>query len=160
MFLFTTTLFSGLVAGLLYAYSVSVNMGLKSLGNTEYIRAMQAINSAIQNPAFFISFMGLLVLFPITVYQQYSLHSDSLYLLVSGMIIYFVGVFALTITGNVPLNEQLAKFSIATSSADEISAMRKAFEEPWNKLHAIRTAASIISFGCLLFFILKQLPRS
>jgi uncharacterized membrane protein len=66
MALFTTILFSGLVAGLLYSYSTSVNPGLKALPDNEYIRAMQSINTAIQNPVFFIAFMGLLLLFPFT----------------------------------------------------------------------------------------------
>ena len=45
----TTT---ALIAGLLYAYSCSVNIGLGRLADAEYISAMQSINKAIQNPLF------------------------------------------------------------------------------------------------------------
>jgi uncharacterized membrane protein len=60
--LFFTILLSGLVAGLLYAYSCSVNSGLKNLPDAAYLKAMQSINIAIQNPLFFASFLGLPVL--------------------------------------------------------------------------------------------------
>ncbi len=157
VFLFTTVLFSGLISGLLYAYSCSVNPGLKSLADKEYIKAMQSINIAIQNPYFFISFMGLLLVFPITTYLLYGHQTSvSFYLFVSAMLIYFVGVFGITMFCNVPLNEKLAKFPISTATTNEISAMRQAFEKPWNRYHRIRTLASIISFGLTILSIIKQ----
>lgn len=155
-FLFISILFSGLVAGLFYSYSCSVNIGLKSLQNSEYIKAMQSINIAIQNPVFFISFMGLLVAFPITTYHLYAQQNASFYLFAAAMIIYFAGVFGVTIFCNIPLNEQLAKFPILTANQNEISAMRKAFEKPWNSYHTIRTIASIIAFGLTILSVLKQ----
>ncbi|MEO7977994.1 anthrone oxygenase family protein [Flavobacterium sp.] len=154
--LFTTVLFSGLIAGLFYSYSCSVNIGLRLLSNSEYLKAMQAINASIQNPAFFISFMGLLVAFPVTTFQCYSANTNYLYLLWIGMIIYFIGVFGVTIFFNVPLNEQLAKFNIENATSTEILSMRKAFENPWNTFHTIRTVASLISFSLIIVFVLKQ----
>ncbi len=154
--LFTTILFSGLVAGLMYSYSCSINIGLKELSNTEYIKAMQSINIAIQNPLFFISFIGLLVLFPISIFQFYGQPANSFYLLVLAMVIYFIGVFGVTVFCNIPLNEQLASFSTITATENELSVMREVFEKPWNTFHQIRTVASIISFGFSIIFILKQ----
>jgi uncharacterized membrane protein len=155
--LFATILFSGLVAGLLYSYSTSVNPGLKALPDNEYIRAMQSINTAIQNPVFFIAFMGLLLLFPFTTYLLYNqVSKNSFYLFALAMAIYFIGVFGVTMFFNVPLNEQLAKFSLSTASQNEISAMRELFEKPWNRYHAIRTILSILSFGLTILSVLKQ----
>ena len=157
MALFTTILFSGLVSGLLYAYSTSVNPGLKSLPDNEYIRAMQSINTAIQNPLFFLSFMGLLLLFPLTSYLLYGQETkSSFYFFALAMVIYFIGVFGITIFFNVPLNEQLAKFSLSTSTQNEISAMRKLFEKPWNNYHTIRTILSIVSFGLTILAVIKH----
>ena len=156
VFMFTTILFSGLIAGLLYSYSCSVNVGLKTLSNTEYIKAMQSINIAIQNPIFFLAFMGLLIVFPITTFQLYQQQTNSFYLFVTAMVTYFVAVFGVTIFFNVPLNEQLAKFSILTANENEILLMRQKFENPWNTYHSIRTVASIVSFGLTILFILKQ----
>lgn len=156
MMLLITLLLSGLVTGLMYAYSCSVNIGLRSLPDAEYIKAMQAINIAIQNPAFFLSFMGLLLMFPVTAYQQFTQQGNFLYILIIALLIYFIGVFGVTAFGNVPLNNQLAKFQLLTSNRDEIAAMRKAFEKPWNHLHTIRTGAAIISFGLTILYVLKQ----
>jgi len=154
--LFTTILLSGLVAGLLYAYSCSVNPGLKTLSDSEYVKAMQAINLAIQNPIFFISFMGLLLLFPVTSFQLYGSQTFSFVLFIGAMIIYFVGVFGITIFCNVPLNEQLAKFPILHATQHEISSMRQTFEKPWNTYHTVRTFAAILSFGLTILAITKQ----
>ena len=65
--------------------------------------------------------------------------------MVIASIVYFVGVFGVTVLGNVPLNEALDKFDLATASASEINAQRIKFEVSWNRLHAIRTIASMIS---------------
>ena len=154
--LFITILFSGLVAGLLYSYSCSVNIGLKALPDAEYLQAMQSINIAIQNPYFFISFMGLLLLFPISARGFYSMQAmTSFYLLLIAISLYFIGVFGVTVFGNVPLNNQLAKFVISSASSDEISTMRSAFETAWNKFHLIRTVSAILSFAFTILSIIK-----
>lgn len=153
--LFTTILFTGLMAGLLYGYSCSVNPGLKSLSDSEYIKAMQSINKVIQNPIFFITFLGLALLYPITVYQLHSYNRDSFLFLAAALAAYFVGVLAITIFFNVPLNEHLARFSVTSANPEEINKMRQAFENPWNMYHTIRTIASILSFGLSIISIIK-----
>lgn len=154
--LFITILLSGLVAGLLYSYSCSVNIGLNKLSDAEYLKAMQSINIAIQNPYFFISFMGLLVMLPLTAWKFYSPQPTvSFYFLITATSLYFIGVFAVTLFGNVPLNNQLAKFVISSATPNEISAMRLAFEKTWNNFHLIRTIAAIISFGFTILSVIK-----
>ena len=154
--IFTTILLSGLVAGLLYSYSCSVNIGLRALPDAEYLKAMQSINLAIQNPFFFVSFMGLMIMLPLSAWQLHSLPSHSpYYALFLAMILYFIGVFGVTVVGNVPLNNQLAVFNITQASSNEISTMRIAFEKPWNTFHLIRTISAIISFGLTILSLLK-----
>jgi uncharacterized membrane protein len=157
IFYFLSLFFSGLIAGLLFSYSCSVNLGLKSLANNEYLKAMQSINLAIQNPFFLISFIGLLLVFPFSTYVLYRAQTaTSFYLLHTAMIIYFIGVFGITMFCNVPLNNQLAKFPISSACINDISTMRKNYEKPWNTYHTIRTIASIISFGLTILSIIKQ----
>src|SRR5687767_15970411 len=60
-----TLLVTALIAGLFYAWSVSVNPGLHRLSDGEYLRSMQQINRVILNPLFFASFMGALIMLPI-----------------------------------------------------------------------------------------------
>lgn len=128
---------TALIAGLLYAYSVSVNGGLHRLTDSEYVAAMKSINDVIQNPVFLLSFVGPVILLPLAAFLQIEAYPAFIFL-VAASLLYIVGTFGLTIAGNVPLNEKLAR-----SSAQEVTAARAQFEGPWNRLHAIRTAASI-----------------
>lgn len=133
---------TALMAGLFYAYSCSVNPGLARLPDTEYLTAMQSINRAILNPAFLGVFMGALLLLPLSAYFQYTpAPSLRFWLLAAAAVVYAAGLFGVTMLGNVPLNTMLDTFVIEQASAADITAMRKAFESPWNRLHAIRTIA-------------------
>ena len=148
--LFLAALSTALMAGLFYSYSCSVNPGLGKLGDKEYLMAMQSINRAILNPAFFSAFLGALILLPLAAYLNYNIQSARFWLLCIAAVIYTIGLFGVTMFGNVPLNEVLDKFSINTSSIEEIHAMRKLFEGPWNNYHFIRTLAVVFSLLCVL----------
>jgi uncharacterized membrane protein len=144
--LIITTIAIALITGLWYAYSCSVNPGLGRLSDDRYIAAMQEINRAILNPVFFSTFIGTLGLLPLCTWLCFDkLTTGQWMLMLTASILYLVGVFGVTILGNVPLNEALDKFDLAGASATEITAQRIKFEAPWNRLHAIRTTASFIS---------------
>jgi uncharacterized membrane protein len=142
-----------LIAGLFYSYSCSVNPGLSQLSNTEYLKAMKSINKAILNPLFFLSFLGSLVMTPLTtgLYFYRSMETDlSFYLLASASLVYVTGVFGTTVLGNVPLNNSLEAFDIGKATSDEIKLKRLSFEGAWNRLHAARTIANAIALILLL----------
>ena len=146
---------TALMAGLFYAYSCSVNPGLNRLPDTDYLMAMQSINRAIQNPIFFVSFMGAPILLIWSTWLQYGQpHSTRFWLLLAATIVYLLGALAVTAFGNIPLNEALDKFPIQTASADEIAAQRVKFEIPWNNWHTLRTIASLVA---LVFVIMACL---
>ena len=148
----TTT---ALIAGLLYGYFCSVNPGLHRLSDTEYLTAMQSINRAIQNPIFFISFLGTPILLSVSTWLHYSQPIASrFWLLLAATVVYILGVIGVTALGNIPLNETLNSFSIDTASAQEIAAQRTQFEGPWNTWHTIRTIAAI---GALVLVIVACL---
>lgn len=133
--LILTTLTTALIADLFYSYSCSVNIGLGHLTDKEYLAAMQSINNAILDPLFFLSFMGTLVLLPVSCCLNYQ--ESSFVFLLWAAIIYVVGAFGVTVFGNVPLNEALAQFDLQSASLQEIANQRMKFEAPWNTLHAI-----------------------
>lgn len=54
----TATVASGLVAGLFYAFSVSVMRGLGRTGDSTFVEAMQNVNVAILNGWFALAFVG------------------------------------------------------------------------------------------------------
>lgn len=149
--LLLTALATALIAGLFYAYSCSVNIGLGRLPDSEYLNAMQKINAAILNPGFFASFMGTLILLPVSTWLQFSAgNSTRFYLLLAATAVYVIAVFGVTILGNVPLNEQLAAANLQKLSIQQVSELRMAFEKPWLLYHMVRTVASAISLVLVL----------
>lgn len=148
MIFILTTIVTGLIAGLFYAYSCSVNPGLTRLKDVEYLSAMQAINSAILNPVFFLTFMGTLLLLPISTWLQYKAggNSNAYFLLLIASLVYIIGVFGVTVIGNVPLNELLAKADLKSMNLEELFTLRSKFEKPWLFYHQIRTVSVVVSF--------------
>lgn len=145
--LLSGSFFTALIAGLFYSYSCSVNIGLGRLSDDAYLRAMQSINRAILNPWFFASFMGTLILLPLCAWMLYKHEAGSpaFYLVLFAALIYVIGVFGVTMFGNVRLNEALDKFDIGSAALSELKAQRIKFEKPWNNLNLIRTIGSLVS---------------
>ena len=143
-FLILTTLASGLMAGLFYAWSISVTPGLSKVEDKNYLHSFQSMNQAIINPIFLICFMGLAVLLPLISYLSFN--SIVFEYVLSASIIYMLGVMAVTFLGNIPLNNNLDSLEIDSMSAEQISTFRNGFENKWNKLNYIRTISSSLSF--------------
>ena len=149
--LLITATFSGLIAGLFYAYSCSVNLGLGKLSDIEYIKAMQSINREIQNPVFFSCFFGTLILIPLSAFLQYNQQATfKVWLLLTAAVTYVIGVFGVTAFGNVPLNEALENFNTIGAANEAIQHQRALFETKWNSLNTIRTVFSILTVILLI----------
>lgn len=149
-------LLTGLVAGLFYSYACSVTGALGKLTDREYITAFQSINTAILNPWFFASFMGSLIVLPLATWFSYHAGVNfSFWLLLSATAMYVVGVFGVTMAGNVPLNNMLMDINVNTVSPQELFSLRERFEAPWNKLNLIRTIAAVLCFLLAILSILK-----
>ncbi|RXM53149.1 DUF1772 domain-containing protein [Chryseobacterium sp. CH1] len=142
--LIITTVLTALIAGLFYAYSCSVVLGLGKLSDAEYLKAMQNINREILNPVFFASFMGTAILLPVSTFFLRGEQPAFIFILLATLA-YLIGVFGVTVVGNVPMNDQLDQFDISGSTAEAIKKLRDNFENRWNFLNNIRTVFSIIS---------------
>ena len=89
------------MAGLFYNWTTAITVGLGQLSDREYIAAFQAINRAIQNPLFFVSFFGTAILLPICTYLHYQQPvTPVFYALLAATVLYGLGVMAVTIYGN------------------------------------------------------------
>lgn len=159
VFLLITAVLTALIAGLFYAYSCSIVLGLGKLSDTEYLKSMQNINREILNPVFFMSFMGTAVLLPVTTFLFRGESSVFIFLLLASAA-YLIGVFGVTIVGNVPLNDMLDKFDISSSTIEAIKQMRESFENRWNLLNTVRTIFSVISIVLVICACIwrKELP--
>jgi uncharacterized membrane protein len=155
--LIVTTTFTGLIAGLFFAFSYSVVLGLGKLPDVEYLRAFQHINRAIQNPVFLTCFMGILLLLPLSTYLHYQKPlTPQFWLLLSATIIYLIGVFGITVMGNIPLNNTLDAFNIEGASPQSVRTQRLAFEGTWNNLNIIRTIASTVTLILSVIACMKK----
>ena len=141
---------TALIAGLFYAWSCSVNPGLGKLPDAGYLAAMQSLNREILNPLFFMSFMGTVILLPVSTWMQYSNPvSTRFYLMLGATLVYGIGTFGVTMLGNVPLNNALDGINLQ-SSPEVLHQQRELFEGPWNRLHSIRTIANAIALILVL----------
>jgi uncharacterized membrane protein len=66
------------------------------------------------------------------------------------MICYWLGVMAVTIFGNIPLNNILYAFDVNSAQSADLTKQQQAFESRWNTLNTIRTIASIGSLGLMV----------
>lgn len=153
--LFTTVLLNALSTGFFFAWSVSVILGTKKVGDFTYLESMQNINREILNPAFFIVFFGSLIALAITTYLQFN-NKIVFLLMLASTIIYLMGTFGVTAFGNVPLNNELEALNITKLNLTELKDFRTYYESAWNHLHSIRTIASMVSFILLLISIYFQ----
>jgi uncharacterized membrane protein len=163
--LLLTTICVGLMAGVFYAYSCSVMPGLSRLPDREFLAAMQSINRAIQNPVFFISFFGALVLLPVCSFMKFGhpLLLSSRFI-IAATLVYLIGAFGVTVFGNIPLNNSLDKFDYANASGEALNLQRAAFEAKWNSLNLVRALSSVISFilvviACIYNFAATPNPQ-
>ena len=141
---------TGLMAGVFYAYAVSVNLGLAEQPDASYVAAMNEINEKIQNPLFFSAFFGAVV-FPLAALVAHvpRRRSGRFRLILLASLLYVGGGFLVTALANVPLNEELAL--VATdASADELARARAAYEGPWNGWNGVRGLFSLAAFVALI----------
>ena len=144
------TLTTGLIAGVFYAYAVSVNLGLAAQPDASYVATMNAINERIENPLFFLSFFGA-VLFLLAALAAHSSRprSGRFWLVALACAFYIGGGFLVTVFVNVPLNEELARVA-SDASAGELGRARAAYEDPWDFWNDVRAVSSVLAFVALV----------
>jgi uncharacterized membrane protein len=151
------TLATGLVAGVFYAYSVSVNLGLAAQPDESYVATMQAINERIQNPIFFASFFGAVLALLAALAVHYPRPRPVRFWLVAlACVLYIGGGFMITAFVNVPMNEQLAAVDPGAPPG-VLSEARDAYEVPWDFWNGVRAALSTLAF---LVLVCASLARS
>ncbi len=154
------TLTTGLIAGVFYAYSVSVNLGLADQPDASYVATTSAITHKIGNPLFFASFLGA-VLFLIL---ALALHlrrprSGRFWLVVLACALYIGGGFLVTMFVNAPMSYQLAAVD-PDAPAPVLAEARDAFEGPWNFWNDVRAVFSTLAFLALIGACLLREERT
>ncbi|MEV3859331.1 anthrone oxygenase family protein [Streptomyces sp. NPDC050095] len=141
------TVAMGLIAGAFYVFSCAVMPALGRSGDRTYIEVMQNINDVIQNPVFFLSFFGALLLTGAAAWR--ARHQRRLLVWVLAALAVYAVAFVLTSGVNVPLNDALAKAGDPAKIADP-AKVRGDFEDPWVAWNAVRAVLCTVAMGCLV----------
>jgi len=148
---YATAIGAALVAGIFYAFSTFVMKALGRLPPREGIAAMQSINVVVINPLFLLAFFGTGGLCAATIATSLLAETEiSLVPALIGCILYLVGCIGVTMVGNVPLNERLARTAPDDTDAESLWRLYLARWTLWNH---VRTAASLTSAACFALAI-------
>lgn len=136
---------SGLVTGLLFAFSLVVMRALRELPAATGMAVMQRINVLIVNPLFLLLFLGtaLLSVALLIVVLRGAPAAGGGWLL-AGAACYLLGPLGVTVCFNVPLNNRLA-----ARTATEAAEAWPAFVRPWLAWNHVRSAIGTAGIGAL-----------
>jgi uncharacterized membrane protein len=123
---------SGLLAGVYFAYAVSVMPALRSMEDHTFVTVMNRINVVIVNPVFLLAFLGA----PVLALVVLAWDRDGWAIAAA---VLAVLTLVITFAANVPLNDALAD-----------GGTREAFENPWTAWNIVRTVTGTASLVCLL----------
>jgi uncharacterized membrane protein len=144
---------SGLMAGLFFAFSVSVMGALARIQPHEGIAAMQSINRVILNPLFLLVFLGTAVVCLLLVLlSAWSWGNAGAGYALAGAALYLAGCIIVTMAFNVPLNDALAAVEPASADGAAMWARYLSSWVPWNHARTIAclAAASFLTFAIYL----------
>ncbi|MGI5193922.1 DUF1772 domain-containing protein [Streptomyces sp. CA-288835] len=144
--LVAATVAMGLIAGTFYIFACAVMPALARSDDRVYVEVMQNIDDVIQNPVFFLSFIGALILAGISAWQLRSF--ERLRGWVWAALVAYALAFLFTVMVNIPLNTDLVDAGDPARIADP-AAVREEFEDPWVAWNIVRAVLSTIALGCL-----------
>lgn len=136
---------AGLMAGMFFAFSVFIMRALARVPAPEGIRAMQAINVTVITPVFLFVFMGTAVLGVVEVIRFIIMNEGRSVLSLAASLCYVIGTFGVTVIGNVPMNERLAKLD---ADEPDAAAYWQTYLRVWTRWNHVRTLAPTAALTC------------
>jgi uncharacterized membrane protein len=152
--LLAATMTTGLMAGVFGLYTHTIMRGLGRTDDRTFVGAFQAIDRAIINPWFMVSFLGALVFTALSALLHIGRTERTVLTWVLVALLLYAVVFAITITVNVPLNDAI-KAAGDPDRIPDLAAVRAQFNEAkWARWNLVRTLASTTAFGALAWALL------
>ena len=119
------------------------------------VDAMQQMIDKIENPAFFVTFLGAPALAGVALVQaRRSGSAKTAGWIVAGLALYTVMV-VVTFAFHFPLNDELKKAG-DPARIENLAAVRDDFVTPWVAWNIVRTLASTAAFGCLVWALVLR----
>jgi uncharacterized membrane protein len=145
---FAAAMGSGLIAGVFFAFSTFIMKALARRPAAEGLAAMQQINIVVINPVFLGAFLGTAALCVITAIGAVVRwgRPGAAYLL-TGAVLYLVGTFLVTMFGNVPLNNALARLDPDAADAPQNWAN---YAGRWTIWNHVRTLAALLAMAAFV----------
>ncbi|MEU4296747.1 DUF1772 domain-containing protein [Kitasatospora aureofaciens] len=133
------TIAMGLMAGLFFAFDVSVMPGLAAGDDRTYVTAMRHINESIENGMFGLVFVGAFLATGVAAWLQHKAGRRRAALWAGAATLLYVVALMVTMGVNIPLNNELAAAGDPARIHD-LAAMRAKFEGTWAATNMLRTA--------------------
>jgi uncharacterized membrane protein len=131
----------GMVAGLYFAFSTFIMTSFARIAPASGMAAMNAINVEIVRSLFMPVFLGTTLASAILIVLAFFRFGEpGTLVMLAGALIYVLGMFAVTMIFNVPLNDGLAAAN--PSSADGVSLWARYLND-WTCWNHVRTLASL-----------------
>ncbi|WP_232666995.1 anthrone oxygenase family protein [Pseudonocardia sp. TRM90224] len=137
----------GLMAGLFFAWDVSVMPGLALLDDRAFVSVMQVLVVAIENPVFFLVSFGALASTAITAIVAHRRGARPAARWMAAALAFYVAALVITMVINLPMNYALVGAGDPGGIAD-LAAMRAGFETPWRVANVARTLTCVAALFC------------
>ncbi|MFD3507174.1 DUF1772 domain-containing protein [Nocardia sp. NPDC058666] len=139
---------TGLVAGVFFAYAISVMPALARTSDRTLIEVMQKVNIVILNPWFMFAFMGTVGFTALAAVLHLGSDQRATLIWIGVAVALNVIAFAVTAGMNVPLNEALDAAGDPSSMADA-AAVRANYEAAWVRWNIVRAVLNTAAFAVL-----------
>lgn len=152
--LWFTAIAVGLMAGIYFTFSVFVMRSLEEIDHPAGMLAMQSINRVIVKSLFLpIFFASTIASAALAVVAALELSAAGALWMLLGSLVYVLGMFVVTVAGNVPLNNRL---DATQATGPEAAAMWQLYLKRWTAWNHVRTLACTGSLVLLILAIAER----
>jgi uncharacterized membrane protein len=145
---FIAALGSGVVAGVVFAFSSFVMPGLARVPAAGGIAAMNSINVTAVTPMFMTALFGTaLVCLVVGIGAVLGWSQPGSLWLLAGSLLYLIGIVVVTMVFNVPLNDALAAVDPASANG---AAVWTTYLRDWVMWNHVRTITAIAALACFI----------
>lgn len=144
----------GVMTGVMGLYANTIMPGLRRTDDRTFVGAFQAIDTAIINPLFLMTFFGGPVFTGLAVVLHLGEDVRSILPWTVAAFVLDLIVIIATVTINVPLNDRIK----AAGHPDniDVTETRQAFNEVrWVRSNLVRAALTLAAFACLLWALVE-----
>jgi uncharacterized membrane protein len=143
LFIIASSVLSGLVGGVFFAFSVFVMRALAQLPAPQGLAAMQRINVTVITPLFLGAFLGALPVLAVSAYLAHAANrTQASVLLGLATLVYALGSVVVTLLFNVPRNDRLASCPADTPQAADYW---RTYVREWSRWNHVRCVASLLA---------------